>query len=91
VHLIDYDNFLVGNILYDYARLFQCQNIIPFQILKDKYYKNIENNIIYLIYILRNRLLVYYFEKNNNLKYIHFISQCFKQIKKINRVEKTFQ
>lgn len=69
VYLIDYDDFLIGDILYDYARMFQCGDIPSFQIIKNRYYKDIDNNVIFWIYILRNWLLVYYFEKNNNLEW----------------------
>lgn len=69
VYLIDYDDFLIGDILYDYARMFQYQNISAFQIIKNKYYKNIDNNVIFLIYTLRNWLLLYCFKKNNNFEW----------------------
>lgn len=68
LYLIDYDDFLVGDTLYEYARMFQYKEISAFQILKDKYYKDIENNEIFLIYTLRNWLLSYCFEHVNQLK-----------------------
>ncbi len=63
-YLIDYDDFLVGDTLYEYARMFQYE-IPAFQIIKEKYYPNIEENSIFLIYLLRNYLLGYCFEKEN--------------------------
>lgn len=67
VYLIDYDDFLVGDIVYEYARMFQYLHIKAFKILKEKYYPTIEENIIFWIYIFRNQIMGYCFEKANNI------------------------
>ncbi len=87
LYLIDYDDFLVGDILYEYARIFQYENIPAFQILKNRYYEDIENNEIFLIYTLRNWLLCYCFESSNQFEYKNssvMYHNILKKLKKIN-------
>lgn len=64
VYLIDFDDFLVGDSLYEYAKIMQHKNIPVFQM-----FKNVDNNVIYSLYLLREYLLGYCFKKSNGLDY----------------------
>lgn len=84
-YLIDYDDFLVGDTLYEYARMFQYE-ISAFQIIKEKYYSNVEENTIFLIYLLRNYLLEYCFEKENGFAWENSSKKYHHILEKLKRV-----
>lgn len=67
IYLIDFDDFLVGDVLYEYARMFQYTYIEAFKIIKEKYYPTIETNSIFWLYTFRNQIMEYCFKKANNL------------------------
>ena len=85
VYLIDFDDFLIGDILYEYARMFQYLHIKPFQILKEKYYKDIEKNPLFLIYTLRNQLLGYCFEKRNQMDFTYSLASFYKTLEQLKK------
>lgn len=70
LYLIDFDDFMVGDPLYDYSRMFNFSKEIPiFKKIQESYYPNIENNIIHLLYTLRVTLNWYWFVLERKLEY----------------------
>lgn len=69
VYLIDFDDFLVGDSLYEYAKMERFKDILSFQMFKEIYSADFDNYVIYLLYLLREYLLTYWFEKANDFDY----------------------
>lgn len=88
VYLIDFDDFLVGDILYEYARMFQYLHIKSFKIIKEKYFPTIDNNIIFCLYTFRNQIMEYCFGKINNIdisKSLNAFQDTLIQLKKLSK------
>ncbi len=88
LYLIDFDDFMVGDPLFDYSRMFNFSKEIPiFAKIEKEFYPNIEENIIHLLYTLRVTLNWYWFILERNLNYELPIQELNSLLKKIYALE----
>lgn len=89
LYLIDFDDFMIGDPLFDYSRMFNFSKEIPvFAKIEKDLYPNIEENIIHLLYTLRVTLNWYWFILERNLENELPIEEINALLKKIYTLDK---